>query len=324
MQETRFADWRNSDTAVNFLPDDKDVSNRKWARRKILGVIPKWFLNFALPVRRHAKRHGRIPNLVKPEMFTDKVLCRILFDRRPVLTEVADKAGVRSYVSARLGEELLPKVYCLTTDPDSISFDDLPEKFVIKPTHGSGWVRVITDRSTLDAAALVQTCKEWLGQNFYEKTGEWPYKNIRPQIIIEEYIDDGCGIVPIDYKVFVFGGVVEFIQIDSDRFVYHRRRLYDRNWEKLDVRYEYDDIIQDIPRPHHLEQMIAAAETLGAGLDFIRADFYDTKDQLYFGELTTTPDCGMGRFSPPEFDLYLGSKWKQPPMRALRNQRLSH
>jgi hypothetical protein len=78
------------------------------------------------------------------------------------------------------------------------------------------------------------------------------------------------------------------------------------------VLFEYDDISGGLPRPAHLEEMIAAGETLGAGLDFISADFYDTPGQLYFGELAATPECGLGRFRPKEFDLHLGSRWKLP------------
>ena len=81
--------------------------------------------------------------------------------------------------------------------------------------------------------------------------------------------------------------------------------LYTATWEKLSVLFGYDYISGEVPRPRHLQQMIAAAEVLGRGLDFIRADFYDTPDRAYLGELTTTPECGYGQFRPKEFDHYL-------------------
>jgi hypothetical protein len=56
--------------------------------------------------------------------------------------------------------------------------------------------------------------------------------------------------------------------------------------------------------------MITAAETLGRDWDFVRADFYDTGDRLFFGELTMTPGGGRDRFRPEEFDRYLGGLWK--------------
>ena len=55
--------------------------------------------------------------------------------------------------------------------------------------------------------------------------------------------------------------------------------------------------------------MIEAAEALAQGIDFVRADFYDTPDRLFFGELTATPGCGLDRFDPPSFDRTLGALW---------------
>jgi hypothetical protein len=204
----------------------------------------------------------------------------------------------------------LPKIYCITTHPDAIRFEELPHKFVVKPTHASGWIQVVNDKSALDRAALIERCNGWLDQSYYEITREWVYKHIEPRILVEEFIDDGTGALPNDYKLFVFDGTVQIIQVDAGRFYDHRRRVYSTDWKKLDVIFEWDDIVGDVPCPPHLAEMIAAAETLGRGIDFVRADFYDTAGQFYFGELTTTPGCGRERFYPKEFDAYLGGFWK--------------
>jgi TupA-like ATPgrasp len=259
----------------------------------------------------HWKRHGVFPNIINPVTFNDKVLYRRLFDRRPALTQVSDKAAVRFYVESRLGPQILPKLYYLTTRPDAIPFDQLPNRFVVKPTHGSGWIQLITDKSALDRAALIETCSAWLKRSYYKETLEWAYKHIEPRIIVEEFIDDGSGTAPNDYKLFVFDGTVKLIQVDTGRFIDHRRRLYTPAWEKLDVLLgEYEDVIGDVPRPVHLAEMIAAAQKLGDGWDFIRAEFYDTGARLCFGELTTYPGAGGVRFRPQEFDRYLGQCWK--------------
>jgi hypothetical protein len=288
-------------------------------KRHIRKLLPDWLIAIRRPdwfiaIRGHWKRHGQFPSLIRPQTFNEKVLHRILFDRRPVWTQIADKAAVRFYVQSRLGPELLPELYYLTTNPETIQFDKLPDRFVVKPTHGSGWIQIVTDKSTLDRPALIKTCHEWLNQSYYEIWREWAYKHIEPRIIVEQFIDDGTGNPPNDYKLFVFGGTVEMIQVDSGRFTDHKRRLYSPTWEKLPVLLEYDDIAGDVPRPRHLEQMIAAAETLGRDFDFIRADFYDTPDWLYFGELTTAPGCGHDLFRPKEFDHHLGRRWKLPTL----------
>jgi hypothetical protein len=277
-------------------------------KKRIRPLLPRWFVL----IREHRRVHGQLPNIVCPTTFSEKILHRNLFDRRPLLREIADKAAVRSYVEARLGAQVLPQLYWLTTQPESIPFDDLPDKFVVKPTHGSGWFEVVTDKSTLNRVALLDTCADWLKRSYYDETGEIVYKHIRPRILVEQFIDDGSGGLPSDYKLFVFGGRVEFIYVVTDRLTNHKRRLYSRAWEKLDVRLESAEAEGEGPRPPHLLDMIAAAETLGRDWDFIRVDMYDTPTQFYFGELTMTPGGGRFRFDPKEYDRYLGSLWKRP------------
>ena len=192
-------------------------------------ALPSWLLL----IRRYRKAHGVLPNVVRPATFNEKILYRILFDRRPVLTQMTDKAAVRPYVESRLGPQVLPKLYYLTTRPDTIPFDQLPDRFVVKPTHGSGWVQIVTDKSALDRRALIDICTRWLNQSYYEITREWAYKGIEPQIMVQEFIDDGNASRPNDYRLFVFGGTVELIQVDVGRLTTGRVRLYTPTWESL-------------------------------------------------------------------------------------------
>jgi glycosyltransferase involved in cell wall biosynthesis len=296
----------------------RGAGGREWGKREVGGISVVWIKRQVrkllpdpvLEIRAHWKVHGRFPNIFNPVTFNDKVLHRRLFDHRPVLRQIADKAAVRSYVEARLGPQILPELYCLTSDPASIPFGRLPDSFVVKPTHGSGWVRVVTDKSDLDRAALIETCADWMQRSYYRETLERIYKDIEPRIIVEEFIHDGSGAVPNDYKFYVFDGRVQLVQVHAGRFTDHRISLYTPAWEKVDARLEYEAIDGDLPRPPHLAEMIEAAQCLGSGLDFIRADFYDTGRRVYFGELTPNPSGGHQYFRPLEFDRTLGGFWK--------------
>jgi TupA-like ATPgrasp len=272
-----------------------------------LGIrTPDWYVL----LRGFYKAHGVLPRIIRPVTFTEKIVHRSLFDRREILTRLTDKAAARSYVEQRIGPQFLPKLYHLTSQPETIPFDELPDRFVVKPTHASGWVRLITDKSTLDRAALVETCRDWLKQSYYEKKREWVYKNVEPRILVEQYIDDGSGAVPNDYKLYVFDGTVELILLSVGRFKDHRLRFYTPAWKKLDVLLANEDIIGDAPPPANLGNMIAAAQVLSQGMDFMRVDFYDTGDRFYCGELTMTPGGGLDHFRPKQFDHYLGQCWK--------------
>jgi hypothetical protein len=270
-------------------------------KERVKKALPNW----VILIGRYRRAHGVFPNLVRPATLNEKILYRILFDRRRVLTQVADKAAVRPYVESRLGPQVLPKLHCLTTRPDTIPFDQLPERFVVKPTHGSGWVQIVRDKSALDRRALIDICTRWLNQSYYEISREWVYKDIEPQIMVEEFIDDGSGSRPSDYRLFVFGGTVELIQVDVGHLTAGRVRLYTPTWEKL-----APELGGDVPQPAHLAEMIAAARTLCGNLDFVRIDFYDTAERLYFGEMTTSPECAMGRFLLEGLDRDLGERWR--------------
>ena len=275
-------------------------------KQRLRESLPDWYF----VIRNYRRAHGALPNVMRPHKFTEKVIRRILLDRRPILVQLEDKLAARSYVEARLGPGmLLPQLYYLTDRPETIPFDKLPKKFVVKPTHGSGWVQIVTNKSAVDQTRLIDTCYQWLSRSFYKESRVWVYKNIQPRIMVEEFIDEGSGTPPNDYKVFVFGGRAEMLQVDATRFTDHRRRFYTPCWEKLDVLLTYDDICGDVPRPPHLREMLIASETLGKDLDFIRVDFYDTSACLYFGEITTAPGGGWESFQPPTFDGYLGERW---------------
>lgn len=270
----------------------------------------------AVILRDYWRAHGHLPRLRHPRSFNDKVTHRILFDRRDILTLMTDKYRVRDYVESRLGAAVLPKLYHVTSNPDTIPFADLPTRFVVKPTHGSGWVYLVPDRESLDTDDLVATCRSWLAQDFYGIYRVWPYRNVKPRIIVEEFIDDGNGNTPNDYKFFVYDGRARFIQVDKSRFDGHRRRMLATPWERLPCTYELPDIEGDVAAPKHLHEMIAAAETLGADIEFIRADFYDTGSRILFGELTTIPGAGRLLFDPPEYDLLFGTPWTLPTRRV--------
>jgi teichuronopeptide biosynthesis TupA-like protein len=273
----------------------------------IAKVLPDWIV----AVTRYGRSHRAIPNLLRPRTFNEKVLHRILFDRSTWMPMVADKYRVRDYVCERVGPQILPELYWVTSDPDSIPFDALPERFVVKPTHGSGWVEIVHDKRRLDRARLLEMCRSWLGRSYYEVTREWIYKDITPRILVEEFIDDGSGASPNDYKLLVFGGRVEFILVTMGRFETRAHLLVDRDWKPVDVKIAYSKARRMVAPPPHLREMIEVAETLARGMDFVRADFYDTEQKLFFGELTATPGCAVDRFEPASFDSYLGSLWKR-------------
>ena len=199
-------------------------------------LLPEIAVDTLGSIALYRNAHGTLPNLLFPRKFSEKVAHRALFDQRAILKRFADKYAVRSYVAERAGPQILPEIYHVTSTPADIPFDKLPDRFVVKPTHGAGWVRLVWDKSRLNVPDLIEECEGWLSQNFYEKCRERIYKDIPRRILVEEFIDDGRGGAPVDYKFLVFRGRVEFHNLPVfDRFGKARGYFLDRNWKIVDA-----------------------------------------------------------------------------------------
>ena len=137
-----------------------------------LRTIKKYFYTF-----------GLFPNLIAPKTFNEKVNVRKFFDHRPLFRTWVDKFAVRDWVAGiKPGyDRLLPKLYHVTTDPADIPFDRLPDRFVIKASHGSGWLRIVKDKALIDRAAVIAECRHWLASNYYDLNLEAVYKKYHAQ-----------------------------------------------------------------------------------------------------------------------------------------------
>jgi teichuronopeptide biosynthesis TupA-like protein/tetratricopeptide repeat protein len=256
-----------------------------------------------------AKLHDYAPEFRKPRSFSEKVVHRKLFVRDPAYSMLADKAAVRDYVLERASPEILNEVFCVVSDPDEIPFSHLPERFVVKPTHASGWNILVPSKVDADIESIKRTCHRFLRSKYGELSNERHYLDIRPQIMAEAFLSDANGNIPIDYKCYVFHGRCHYIGVHFDRFGRHTCRTFDRNWNPLDVTVHYP-LGPIIEPPKNLSRMIEAAERIADGFDFLRVDLYSIDKRIVFGEVTVTPGAGYERFGPDaEFDFHLGSLW---------------
>jgi len=252
---------------------------------------------------------GYWPQIRKPRSFNEKIMNRKLCTNESRFSILANKAEVREYVRETVGPTILNEIYHTTANPDTIQFDELPNEFVIKSTHASGHVILIDDKSKADITAIRNECRNWLCQEFGVDKKEYWYGDVKPQIIVENYLHDEEHGVPPDFKFFVFHGSVEYIQVDYDRFSNHTRRFYTPDWEPLEFELEFP-LGPIIDQPAQLDAMIDVAEQLGEGFDFLRVDLYQPNgDEVVFGEITPAPGNGGERFRPVTYDFSLGSLW---------------
>lgn len=253
---------------------------------------------------------GKTLNLENPQTFNEKIQWLKLYDSTPLKTKLADKYLVREYVKEKIGEEYLIPLLGVWQNPDDINFDELPEKFVLKTNHGSGWNIIVKDKSKINVEQAKSQLNEWLHTNYAFCCGlELHYKNIKPLIIAEEYIETNNNDLE-DFKFLCFNGQVKYIWVDKNRYTEHKRNIYNIDWILSDKQISENHVYENFancPKPFNLNKMIEFAKILSKGFSFVRVDFYENNKKMYFGELTFTSASGTHIFTPESFNNELGN-----------------
>ena len=270
-----------------------------------LGALPA---SAAAPAH-YFVHHRRLPNLARPTRFTEKVIRRKLFDRDPRLPTMADKVAVKEFVAATIGAQYVTPTLWSGESLPPLQERDWPVPYVLKANNGSGTNIFVRRADEVDWGAIESRCRTWLAASHARWAAEWAYAEIAPKLMVEPHIGDPSRL-PLDYKLFVFGGTVRYVEVDTDRALDHKRTFFDRDWRRQPFSLGYPLDPRPIARPASLEAMIAAAETLSEGFSFVRIDVYDIDGAPRFGEMTFYPDAGIARFSPDSVDLEFGALWR--------------
>ena len=279
-----------------------------------LYVLVKKLCSRWLPTKIYLKllyvlRFGHRLNLNMPLTFNEKLQWLKIYDHNPEYTNDVDKYLVRDKIQDIFGEKyLVPLLGCYKT-PEEIKYESLPDRFVLKCTHGTHCSIACTDKTKFDIDAANQSLKKWMKHNYYYDAREWPYKNVRPRIICEEYICDNNNDL-VDYKFLCFSGKVKYIMVHQDIFNekgLHTLDLYTPSWEKTDIQWGIPNSSTTLPKPACLNECIHICEILSSGRPHVRVDLYIVDDKIYFGELTYYSAAGFKPFENYADDERLGS-----------------
>ncbi len=252
-------------------------------------------------------------DISNPKTFNEKIQWLKINDAVIEKSHLSDKWLVKYYIGSVLGEEYLIKTLGVYDCFEDIDFDALPDKFVIKSTHGSGQVILVKDKALLDLDMVKKKTDRWISQTYAFNCGfEMHYYNMIPRIIIEEFVE-GVGDDLYDYKLMCLNGKVKFIWVDTDRHTDHRRSLYDLDWNLLPIKYNYENSDREIPRPERLDELIMISEKLASEFACVRCDFYVLPDgSIKFGELTFTSCSGIDKWMPRSADVEFGKMLDLP------------
>lgn len=260
----------------------------------VTAMMPKSIMKL-----RMYKKSGVRPDLNNPKDLEQLIISRYFEmlenpEERRMLADLADKIAVRRWVEERIGHSVLTKLLGTYDRAEDIDWDKLPVPCAVKTNNGCGTNIFIRSRSDIDAARYTALLNRWLSYPYGDLSGQPHYSGIKPQILVEEFLEQtpGSTELPLDYKVFCFGGKARFILFYEGRKANShiaKNIAYDTDWNVLEnaVNYPSDE---PAPRPAALDSVLSMAESLSKGLDFVRVDFYIINGNPVFGEMTFTPD----------------------------------
>lgn len=306
----------------------KEYKILKWAHPHLIGLIERTLLLLPEKIFIRLKfryRNGYPVNLANPKTLNEKINWLKLNDRTPLHSICADKYKVRDFVESKIGGEFLIPLVAVYENAHSINLENLPDfPTIIKTNNSSGKNIIIWDKSKIDICDIKRKFNQWLGENTYYKRKEWQYKNIKPLILIEKLlVDSESSAIPDDIKIHCFNGEPEFFQIDKGRFSNnHCRYLLDLNWKKTPFSWnaykgngKYTNIgLDEIERPKNFNLLLELARKLSSDFLYVRIDFYECNDSLFFGEITFHHESGFRPILPFEYDVLLGQKIRLPKL----------
>lgn len=249
----------------------------------------------------------RVLNLSNPQTFNEKIQWLKLYGSKPEYTRMVDKYEAKEYVRSIIGNEHIIPTLGVWNSWDEIDFSKLPDKFVMKTTHDSGSVAVCKDKTekTLRQAKK-KICKS-LKKNYFYETREYPYKDVKPRIIAEQYMTEESGKGLKDYKFFCFNGEPKMLFVATDRPFDTRFDFFDMNFNHLNIQQGHPNASKRIDCPKGFEEMKRLAKILSKDICQVRVDFYDIDGKIYFGEMTFSHFGGNTLFEPDKWDSIMGS-----------------
>ena len=272
-----------------------DSLQRTLARRRVIKVF--------------RKRLGYELNLDAPSSYCEKLQWLKLFylEHRPDVIRCTDKYEVRAYLEERGFGAILPRLYGAWDSANLIEWEKLPSRFALKLNNGSGeqYCWLVKDAAALDMDECVRQIEAVRRKRYGYHDGEFHYAKIEPKIIAEEYLGDDI----TDYKFYCFNGRVGFMSAETGRFRgEHVRGYYSLKFETSPIEF-YDDLPAPkapLARPKKLEEMLDVAKRLSRGHPHVRVDLYNIHGEIFFGELTFSPECGYTKWKPRSLDFQYG------------------
>lgn len=206
----------------------------------------------------------------------------------------ADKLNTKDIISREAPEIKTVEVIRILKDYNDIRTTD---QGIIKSTHASGWNIILPKIISTDE--IKKKLKMW--NKKYKPDTEPHYSFIEPKFFIERVLTDKIADSLMVYMIRCLKGVPISIGVKYNDI----QNSYDLNWNLLLP----PNLPFTVPKPDELELLLNVSRRLSKPFEFVRLDYFITKDGIYFSEFTFVPNGGLPVY-PDEMEYSLGKLWK--------------
>jgi len=239
-----------------------------------------------------------------PKTFNDKLSWLKVYNRKDIYTKMVDKYEAKSLVEKKIGKEYVVNNYGVYNKWEGIKWDELPNQFVIKCTHDSGGAYICRDKKTFNYERVKADIEKNLKENHWLGGREWPYKNVKARILIDELLDEHTGRELNDYKFWCFNGEPKYMYCTvKAKEIYEN--FYDMDFNPVLINHGFPRHKPEFEKPAVFDEMKKLAAKLSAGIPFVRVDFFYVDGKIYFGEFTFYDWGGVKPFED-DWDKKLG------------------
>ena len=219
----------------------------------------------------------------------DKINWLIIHDTNLLKGKCADKILLHYYSKRKLGKDICNKIIKIYHSEKEIDINELPNQFVLKANHGSGFNIIVEDKNKFNLKKAKNILKKWMKIDYGVKLAEFHYSFINKKIFVEEFI----GKTLKNYKFLCYNGKPKYVYVSIKEGKNKYRNFYNMNWKfipfhclsKPHPKYHY-------PKPKLFKLMKKYAIILSKDFKFVRVDLYELENEIRLGELTFTPMGG--------------------------------
>ena len=218
--------------------------------------------------------------------FNHKLNWLAIYDSNKLKGKCADKILLHEYSKQKLGKDICNKIIKIYNSSNEINFDELPDKFVLKTNHGSGYNIIVDNKTNLNQDKAKNQLDKWMKIDYGEFNNEFYYSYIKRKIFVEEFLGNSLK----NYKFMCYYGKPKYVYVSIKENHRKYRNFYDMNWNLLD----FDCLSQRHPtyiyeKPKLFELMKEYSIKLSHDFKFVRVDLYEIENEVRLGELTFIP-----------------------------------